>query len=290
MTGRPLPPSVFSGDTGAPDPALAGALAAFAADETPERSAQVYAALLSCRLVVGVEAVLVEADASGADKESEMALATLVGRDGRHALPAFTGTEALARWRADARPVPVPALQAIGWALEQGFPAMVVDAAGPVPFVVEGAALRDLAAGYVPVSGAASVGAASQVDLVLRAPERVLPGEAMAGLANLVTAVGVRGAWLVELADDAGDASRDAGLWQLALAVEVGDESVGGESVLGHLAELIAAEVAEPLVLLQVVGDLAAQCRPRGCAVDRAWRTAGLTGPHCRRPPWYAEP
>lgn len=258
MTHRPLPPSAFAGDTGAPDPQLGRALAEFAADETPERTARVYAALLDCRVMVAVEAVLVEADASGADKESEMALATLVGRDGRHALPAFTGLDALARWRADARPVPVPATQALGWAVEQGFPALVLDAAGPVPFVVEGAALTDLAAGYVPVGGAASVGAASQAELTVRAPGRAVAE--LVGLAGLVASVGVRRAWLVELAEGAAEATRSAATvsWQLAVAVELEGAAAGEDSVLGALAERLAAVATEPLVLLEVTGDLAA--------------------------------
>jgi hypothetical protein len=44
-----------------------------------------------------------------AEKETEMALPTLIGNDGRKAVIAFTGADAVRRWRADARPVPVPA-------------------------------------------------------------------------------------------------------------------------------------------------------------------------------------
>ena len=46
---------------------------------------------------------------SGSEKETEMALPTLIGNDGRKAVMAFTGTDTVRRWRADARPVPVPA-------------------------------------------------------------------------------------------------------------------------------------------------------------------------------------
>ena len=73
-----------------------------------------------------------------------MALPTLVGNDGSKALIAFTGTEALARWRPDARPVPVPASSVWAAALSEAADAVVIDVAGPVPLAIEGARLRAL--------------------------------------------------------------------------------------------------------------------------------------------------
>jgi hypothetical protein len=75
-----------------------------------------------------------------------MSLPTLVGRDGRRAVPAFTCLEALARWRPDARPV--PALASLVWpAAIADACAVVVDIAGPVPLAIEGARLAALADG-----------------------------------------------------------------------------------------------------------------------------------------------
>ncbi|HUY45373.1 MAG TPA: SseB family protein [Streptosporangiaceae bacterium] len=86
------------------------------------------------------------ADGLRREKTTEMALPTLVGRDGRHAILAFTSLDALTRWRADARPVPVPAARA--WlAGTQDASAVVIDVAGPVPLAVDGARLAALAAG-----------------------------------------------------------------------------------------------------------------------------------------------
>ncbi len=61
----------------------------------------------------------VEVDEHGLahDKSSDMAAVLLTGRDGRRALLAFTGLEPLARWRPDARPVPVTARDAARAAL-----------------------------------------------------------------------------------------------------------------------------------------------------------------------------
>jgi SseB protein N-terminal domain len=144
-------------DTGAADPAVVAALAAYAAGDASERAA--LTALAASRLLVPVVATLTDAGvteageptsaagrAIAAEKSSEMALPTLIGADGRAAVPGFTSMAAMTAWRPDARPVPVPAVAVCQAALEQGW-AVVVDVAGPVRLAVEGARLRALAAG-----------------------------------------------------------------------------------------------------------------------------------------------
>ena len=74
-----------------------------------------------------------------------MVLPTLIGRDGRPAVLAFTGLDALARWRPDARPMPAEADRVWRAAVADGC-AVVIDVAGPVPLAVEGARLAALAA------------------------------------------------------------------------------------------------------------------------------------------------
>jgi hypothetical protein len=161
----------FRDDDGSADPRAAAALAAFAAGEGSEHDA--LTALACSRLLVPVVASLsddagphgaqphgaqphgaqphgvqphgVRQHATG-EKGSEMSLPTLVGRDGRRAVPAFTCLEALARWRPDARPV--PALASLVWpAAIADACAVVVDVAGPVPLAIEGARLAALADG-----------------------------------------------------------------------------------------------------------------------------------------------
>jgi hypothetical protein len=79
----------------------------------------------------------------------EMAFPTLIGRDGRPALLAFTSLAALVSWRPEARPVPTPAREVWGSATGSQC-AVVIDVAGPVPVAVDGARLAALAAGEPP--------------------------------------------------------------------------------------------------------------------------------------------
>ncbi|HTT54067.1 MAG TPA: SseB family protein [Streptosporangiaceae bacterium] len=149
----------FPGDDGAADPAVLAALTAYAAGRGSEHAA--LTALAGSRVLVPVVAVLAEgADAGHAaagasavpgsglrrEKTTEMALPTLIGRDGRAAILAFTSLDALTRWRPDARPVAVPAARAWQAAVQEAS-AVVIDVAGPVPVTLEGARLAALAAG-----------------------------------------------------------------------------------------------------------------------------------------------
>jgi len=138
---------------------VAAALAAFGSGLGSERAA--LSALASSRLLVPVVAAISEPEApgcaedhpdagpgraGGGDRGSEMSLPTLIGRDGRPAIPVFTCADALARWDAQARPV--PALAGLVWrAAVDGSCAVVVDIAGPVPLAIDGARLAALAGG-----------------------------------------------------------------------------------------------------------------------------------------------
>jgi hypothetical protein len=135
----------FPGDDGAADPVVRAALAAYAAGQGSEHAA--LTALAGSRLLVPVVAVLGEADENGSEKSTDMALPTLVGRDGRRAVLAFTCLDALKQWRSDARPVPVPAASAWLAGTQDGASAVLIDVAGPVTLAVDGARLAALAAG-----------------------------------------------------------------------------------------------------------------------------------------------
>ncbi|MCW2892437.1 MAG: hypothetical protein JWO75_1926 [Actinomycetia bacterium] len=143
-----MPVTRPAGDTGGADPAVAATLAAYAAGTATEHAA--LTAVAASRLLVPVVAVLAEANADGTEKETEMALPTLIGNDGRKAVIAFTGADTVRRWRADARPVPVPASRLWPAVAAEQADAVVIDVAGPVPLVVEGARLRALASGAPP--------------------------------------------------------------------------------------------------------------------------------------------
>jgi hypothetical protein len=127
----------FRDDHGTADPRVAAALAAYQEGRGSEQAA--LTALSAARLLVPVVA-------QKSSQDSEMVLPTLIGRDGRPALPAFTCTEALARWREDARPVPAESGRVWQAAVADGC-AVVIDVGGPVPLAVEGARLAALAEG-----------------------------------------------------------------------------------------------------------------------------------------------
>lgn len=137
--GRSLaaPSPTVAGDAGQADPTLLAALAA--ADVSA-----VHQALSAARVFVPVAAQLVSAEATGADKQSDMALLLLDGPTGR-ALPVFSSVDALSGWedgqRAGARPVAVNGADALAHATAETLAAVVVDIAGPHPVVLDIAGL-----------------------------------------------------------------------------------------------------------------------------------------------------
>ncbi len=134
----------FRDDDGAADARVTAALAAYHTGQGSEQDA--LTALAAARLLVPVVAVLADGSAADGDKNSEMVLPTLIGQDGRPAVLAFTGLDALARWRPNARPVPAESDRVWRAAVADGC-AVVIDVAGPVPLAVEGTRLAALAAG-----------------------------------------------------------------------------------------------------------------------------------------------
>ena len=153
---RSLSDPGFADDDGAATPALTAALQAYASN--PDRLHDATLAVLQQqRLLVPVVAVLGEMETGGGndsqrlprEKSSDMATVLMRGRDGRTALLAFTATQTLKRWNAEARPVPVLAATAAEAAVADHASALLIDVAGPVMFVVEGDDLQSLAAGEV---------------------------------------------------------------------------------------------------------------------------------------------
>lgn len=155
---RSLLSTGFDGDDGTADPALIEVLAAARRDEAGVYAA--YAALVGRRVLVPVVAVLGEAEASETlgpdgkplrrDKDSDMAVVTLVAGDGIKALPAFTSVRALAEWGAkagypQARPIPVSVETAAAAALQENASVLLLDLGGPGQFEVSGSALRAFA-------------------------------------------------------------------------------------------------------------------------------------------------
>lgn len=140
--GRSLAAPAFPDDDGAALPWVRELVARAASGEVPILS--VARALRDARLLATVVAVLDEVDESGADKDSHMAVVSLVSEDGRRGLLAFTGVDSVALWREDARPVPTLGRDLARAAEDDGAAAIILDAAGPSRLVLEGVALEVL--------------------------------------------------------------------------------------------------------------------------------------------------
>ncbi len=144
---RTLSDPGFADDSGGADPEFAAALRAFAAGD-PEPLAHL---LPTARLLVPIVAILDEVDERGAEKSTDMAVVTLKLTNGQIALPAFTSLDALARWHADARPLPIEGMRAAQAAIFEKADLLLIDPAGPVTAPVAGPALTTLAAGIPPL-------------------------------------------------------------------------------------------------------------------------------------------
>lgn len=135
MTGKELPgTSPYAGDDGSTPPELAAALATVAADGAAAGLADVVQALGRVRVLVPVmsQAEVVEEVAGLAvDREASTGVVAISAPDGRQVLPVFSSVEAMARWRTDARPVPVQGRQAAASAVNDGWELLVVDPGGP---------------------------------------------------------------------------------------------------------------------------------------------------------------
>lgn len=134
----------FQGDSGEADTRLRELLGD---PETYAAQRELVARIAASRLLIPVVANLDEKDARGADKHSHMATVTITDPHGRKALVCFTGVDSVARWRADARPIPVAGVEAAQAALQEECDALLIDIAGPTRYALTGTGLWALAAG-----------------------------------------------------------------------------------------------------------------------------------------------
>lgn len=142
-------------DTGAADPRLAAALAAWAGGPSPAATAQVYAALVAARVFAAICASRSgDSERAGRHRSgpTELALLTLVGSAGGRAVPLFLDAAAAGAFRPHTRPLPLRGPQACTAALQDGAVAVLLDPPGAA-FAASGAPLVDLAAGRAPIAG-----------------------------------------------------------------------------------------------------------------------------------------
>jgi hypothetical protein len=137
--GRSLAQPDFADDDGRPDERVRALLSGDSSD------LQVARALRGDRLLTSVVAVLDEHDAAGGDKDSHMAVVSMINDRGEHGLLAFSGTDSLAMWNPDARPMPASGRDVALAALEARSAALVIDVQGPARRVLAGTALKVLA-------------------------------------------------------------------------------------------------------------------------------------------------
>lgn len=182
-------------ETGLPDERLAAALTAWVARPSAPARAEVLAALAGARVFVAITATStaehVEASTGlPAESSADMALLSLVGSAGGRAVPLFLDAAGPVAFRVGARPVPLPAPEACGAALQDGAVAVLLDPPGAA-LVVTGAELVELAAGRVAIAG---TGLSSRVSTgPLSAPEQV-DDRLLAALGQALRGEGVRAA------------------------------------------------------------------------------------------------
>ena len=148
---RRLAASPFPGDTGAASADTRRLIAVALAEGDSAGLPRAVAALCGDRLLVPVVATATrpgDGRRSRIGQEAEMSVVSLQAQDGRRALLAFTGLDALQSWQPDARPVPVTVDRAAQAAGSEDLTAVLIDVAGPHAFVIDGEVLGELAAGH----------------------------------------------------------------------------------------------------------------------------------------------
>ncbi len=141
------PNAAFIGDRGDADPTVR-ALIADAGADVPTSYLRAVAALCGARLLLPIVARGDDSmDGPDPDRQAELAAVSIEAADGRRALLAFTGMDSLVAWEPRARPVPATLDDIAATVIETGGVALLVDSAGPVPFVIGDDLITQLAQG-----------------------------------------------------------------------------------------------------------------------------------------------
>lgn len=127
-------------DRGQADPRVTETLGGYWRGEISEH--RMLGVLREARVLVPIVAV---ADGES-EKQTDMAMPKLVGKDGRAAMMAYTSVDAMRLWDAAARPVPMQLSRACQAALAENC-ALVIDVGGPVQVDLAGPRLAAIASG-----------------------------------------------------------------------------------------------------------------------------------------------
>lgn len=138
------PSARFAGDLGQADALTRDAIAR-ASDNVGYLRAVV--ALCTSRLLMPIVASGDETMERDPDRHAEMAAVTIGDEDGS-ALLAFTGLDAMEAWQAGARPILCHLDELAATVPEAGADELLLDVAGPHPFVISRELLEQLADGF----------------------------------------------------------------------------------------------------------------------------------------------
>lgn len=145
--GRKFEHGPPSDDDGSTPPALALALAQFAAGDIGE--AGVIDAIRGSRLLIPLVAHLGESGVGehglSVDKSAELSIVTVAGPDGRNVMPVFSSVDAMRLWNPLARPVPADAVRVAVSAASEGTQLAVLDPTAPTEFAIRRPALWAIA-------------------------------------------------------------------------------------------------------------------------------------------------
>lgn len=135
------PNPAFAGDRGEADPRIRAAIAG-AFPVTRDAYLRAVVALCTARLLMP----LVTAGDED-ERTAELSAVSIQAADGRRALLGFTGLDSLQAWEPAARPVPCTLDDLAATVPEAGADALLIDVAGPVPFVIEADLIAELGRG-----------------------------------------------------------------------------------------------------------------------------------------------
>lgn len=148
--GRSFESNPHAADDGSADPALLAALLRFRAGEGS--AAEVVDAFRHARVLIPLIAEKGEEGIApsglAVDKTQELSIVTVSAPDGRSVQPVFSSVEAMQKWDATARPIPVEAVRAALAASSEDTDLIVLDPTSPTEFVIRRPAVWAVAQGH----------------------------------------------------------------------------------------------------------------------------------------------
>ncbi|MGH8955482.1 MAG: SseB family protein [Microbacterium sp.] len=148
--GRSFQSNPHAADDGSADPVLLDALLRFRAGDGAQT--EVVDAFRSARVLIPLIAEKGEEGVApsglAVDKTQELSIVTVAAPDGRRVQPVFSSVEAMQRWDATARPIPVEAVRAALAASAEETDLIVLDPTSDTEFVLRRPAVWAVAQGH----------------------------------------------------------------------------------------------------------------------------------------------